>query len=476
MDSKNPQQIGVPAQITGNLFIHTNPACDYKIGTDYSADGTEIRYLYVRKAEGKHDFIFASKKGLQLLKGSQSIPVIETFLTVDVTDEEAIKSLFDEFGFLLNLNSEDYVKIPLSKIQSRLLTYQSLVNLINEVAKLDRPDGNYPSVISLIFDFLLHFPSKLEPQGSYRVANDYTQTPIGITTPNSNTNPPSTTFPMGKPDTFFERLARDPGTKNYGWPEVSWLQEHDQSVDPPDEPIDISDPEDVPSWDSDDLPDEDIDIDNYTYAYYMTDSIMPPPNGCVKVTDVAIDYASMHEHEDFQGRIQYLYYTKNEGEDFLNGIIDLFYHLHDYREDNRSSVPLAERNDRDQWEWIGKLDNKRIAANARMCNKIQEIASAIIKYQMDYNLYGKIQPEYNTETLTSNWKVSDLNTALYLALFFRDSKANIYRKCANPSCGNYFTVPNTNTYKQYCCDECSNLVRQRAYAAKKRLKKTKVID
>ena len=76
---------------------------------------------------------------------------------------------------------------------------------------------------------------------------------------------------------------------------------------------------------------------------------------------------------------------------------------------------------------------------------------------------SKMRPIYNPNTLEPTWKAPNLLTALYFSLFYMKPKSEIYRKCANPSCTNFFLVKTSNSRKKYCCDDCRNASNVRSY-------------
>ena len=93
------------------------------------------------------------------------------------------------------------------------------------------------------------------------------------------------------------------------------------------------------------------------------------------------------------------------------------------------------------------------------------VARIILSLEINYNV-GKMRPYYSPVQLEGTWKAPSLLTALYFSIFYRNPGVNIYRKCANPSCHNYFLVSVTNERKRYCCGECRNANNQRTHRLK----------
>ena len=92
---------------------------------------------------------------------------------------------------------------------------------------------------------------------------------------------------------------------------------------------------------------------------------------------------------------------------------------------------------------IGKFDDKLKKA-------LLSVARIVLALEINYNV-GKMRPYYSPIQLEGTWKAPSLLTALYFSIFYRNPGVKIYRKCANPSCHNYFLVSVTNERKRYCC-------------------------
>lgn len=106
----------------------------------------------------------------------------------------------------------------------------------------------------------------------------------------------------------------------------------------------------------------------------------------------------------------------------------------------------------------------------KQISKLIEIAKRTIKYEFDYALRG-IHPTLNVDTLSADWEIPNLLSALYFALFYQ-SEDEIYRPCANPKCKNVFPVSRTNFKKKYCCPDCQNRAAQARHRKKMQMNKT----
>lgn len=92
-----------------------------------------------------------------------------------------------------------------------------------------------------------------------------------------------------------------------------------------------------------------------------------------------------------------------------------------------------------------------------------ETAKIIVKEELEKNLQ-RVRPTYNISKLEPSWKIDSLLSALYFGLFYMRPHMEIYRRCANPKCGEFFLVPVSSRKKKYCCRACMN----RTMAARKR--------
>ena len=92
-----------------------------------------------------------------------------------------------------------------------------------------------------------------------------------------------------------------------------------------------------------------------------------------------------------------------------------------------------------------------------------KVAKFIVKEEIKYNL-NNVRPIYDISKLEPAWKIDSLLSALYFGLFYMRPNTETYRRCANPKCGEFFSVPISSRKKKYCCRACMN----RAMIARKR--------
>ena len=115
-------------------------------------------------------------------------------------------------------------------------------------------------------------------------------------------------------------------------------------------------------------------------------------------------------------------------------------------------------------EVYSKIDS---VENKFLLNALIIISKYLIERELNYHL-AEIRPVYNVETMQPNWQVPSLLSAMYLSLFYLDSRQASYRACQNMNCRQFFLVSKTNSIKKYCCTDCTNAVSQRTYRSKNR--------
>lgn len=106
--------------------------------------------------------------------------------------------------------------------------------------------------------------------------------------------------------------------------------------------------------------------------------------------------------------------------------------------------------------------NSNLNLDEQMKKTLLLIAKYVLAQEINHHV-SRMKPIYNPITLEPSWRAPNLLTALYFSLFYMKPKSEIYRKCANPSCTNFFLVKTSNSRKKYCCDACRNASNQRDY-------------
>ena len=83
----------------------------------------------------------------------------------------------------------------------------------------------------------------------------------------------------------------------------------------------------------------------------------------------------------------------------------------------------------------------------------------------------RVSPElqFNHGTFPeTSWKIPSLVEAMYMELFFRLTPTGTIRKCANPTCPNYFQWSASRKTRKYCCSSCAELMAKRMERERKR--------
>ncbi len=107
-----------------------------------------------------------------------------------------------------------------------------------------------------------------------------------------------------------------------------------------------------------------------------------------------------------------------------------------------------------------------ILDNDNLVKSIFRISKILITDEFERCL-KKVTPTYDVEQMVPSWKLNSLIDALYFSIYYKNSRDNGFRKCANEYCGEYFEVSKTNQKKKYCSLLCSGAHNQRIYQKRK---------
>ncbi|NFO02702.1 CGNR zinc finger domain-containing protein [Clostridium botulinum] len=205
-------------------------------------------------------------------------------------------------------------------------------------------------------------------------------------------------------------------------------------------------------------------FDNDTYT--IVDTLYPPTYeiDINEYNDIIAGYnTSIPGADDYRYKnIVFLYSNALNVAPSIRFIVDfLFHYQHDVgiiREiDYESGLDYYTDPD------YSKFDNS-------MKRALIDIAKIVISEEVNSNLDG-IHPQYNVTKLSPSWKVDSLMGAIYFSIFYMKPDLELYRRCENPTCNNYFLVKSTSTRNKYCSSECCNRASQSRYRKKKREEK-----
>lgn len=197
-------------------------------------------------------------------------------------------------------------------------------------------------------------------------------------------------------------------------------------------------------------------FDKYTYT--ITDTIYPPTFelDINEYNDIMGGYmTSMPGSDDHRFKaVVNLYCNKLNADISIRLITDFLFHY-------QYEVGIIRSFNYDRGiQYYRQPDTTKF--NDHMKKALIDIARLVIGEEINKNLDG-IHPQYNITTMSPSWRVGSLMGAIYFSIFYMKPGLELYRRCANPNCGQYFLVKTTSTRNKYCCPECGNATAQRNY-------------
>lgn len=131
------------------------------------------------------------------------------------------------------------------------------------------------------------------------------------------------------------------------------------------------------------------------------------------------------------------------------------------------SVGVIRRADLESIEYVNG-ENCKENFSDKLKQAAMNIAKLLIKEEIEANL-RRIIASYDVDKLEPTWKITSQLCALYFGLFYMRPKMEIYRRCENKKCGEYFLVSVTSRKKKYCCRACMNRDIQARHRAKEKM-------
>lgn len=396
-------------EMAGNMFVYENPRCDCKVTTNYTDEGVEYHRLQIKAIEGTYKYAYAPIDGLVMIDSKtgsviERNKVIEDFLNIDLYKVDKIKEFIDTYGFIIPLPNDDKYRIFDHNEISHLMNRFKV--LVKLMSAIEEECLDYDNILKLTAYLLFATPRKLA-----LAEND-------------------------------EGLCSCVHAFTHFWYNIDKLPELTGHL-----------------------------VNSYTNDPY--DDYYPVPDSFTKQEEQLgfIDYHVDAEDIDFYSasspRIFKAKMTKLYRDAFVENmdvraryVIDYLYHLikigikiDDVLEDGIISTN------------INLINNNKFDDTFK--SQLIFIAKNTIKEEFDFELYG-IHPTYNVETMSPNWEIPNLFTALYFALFYTRPDYEVYRKCANPNCGRLFKVKTTNSRKQYHDTSCQNAAAQMRHRKSKK--------
>lgn len=387
-------------EMAGNMFTYENPCCDCKVTTNYTDDGIEYHNLQLKTIEGIHKYAYAPIDGLVMMD-------IKTGAIID-------KCKVIEDFLNINFTKADKIKefidtygfiMPLpSDGKYKIFNYLDIGHLIQRfqilvklMSATEETVIDYDNILKLTAYLLFAIPRKVSlGEGGEEIC----------TCLHSFTNAWYNTW---------------------NFPDLTDNLVNSYTGDPYEDYYTISD-----TFTN--------SIEKLGYIDYHVD-----------VEEIDLGYSS---NRTFKAKITKLY---RDGfgvgvDQNARCMIDYLYHL----------VKVGIKID-DILEDGKIITHTKLNNNAKFDESFKSqlilIAKNTIKEEFDFELYG-IHPTYNIDTMSPNWEIPNLFTALYFALFYTRPGYEVYRKCANPNCNRLFKVKTTNSRKQYHDISCQNAAAQ----------------
>lgn len=395
-------------EMAGNMFNYENSRCDCKVTTNYTDDGVETHTLQIRNIDGILKYAYAPIDGLVMIDektGSivEKNKIIEDFLNLKLQDANKMKKFIDTYGFFMPLPNDGKYK-TFDHIEVGNLLLRYKA-LVQLMSAIEDDTIDYDLVLQLTSFLLFAYPRRL--------------------TLNENE----------------EGLCSCVHAFTDLWYTI----------------------EDLPNIENNMV--GDLSYDPYEAYYIIPDSFTRQEEhlGVIDYHERVeeVDPSTSYSSTIFSAKIIKLYRDGFPDGVNLNEryVIDFFYHLLD------TGIKIDDIPENGKIMTTPKLSNAP-QFTKQFQSKLLEIAKLTIKEEFDFELYG-IHPTYNIESMSPNWEIPNLFTALYFALFYTRPDYEVYRRCANPNCKRLFKVKTTNSRKLYHDTACQNA------AAQMRHRKTK---
>lgn len=388
-------------EMAGNMFSYENQRCDCKVTTNYTEDGKEYHSLQIKNIDGFYKYAYASLDGLVMINSKtgaiiETYKVIEDFLNIKMQDATSIKKFVDNYGFFMPLPDDGKYRL-FDHVELGCLLLRFRY-LVQLMALIEDDTIDYDKILRHVFNLLFSQPRK-----------------IAI---NNN-------------DSGIQSCIHE--FTNL-WYQIDTLHDLSSNLIC----CQTNDPYD------DYYPIPDLFTKNEEKLGYIDYH---------EIVETLDDY-EYSSSSLFKAKVYKLYRDafSDSVTEHSRLVIDFLFHL------LKMGIKI------DDIPPSGKLT---ISENINNMDKFDEdfkstliqIAKSVIKDEFDYALYG-IHPTYDIETMSPNWEIPNLYTALYFALFYTRPEYEVYRKCANPNCNRLFKVKTTNSRKQYHNTACQNAAAQ----------------
>lgn len=388
-------------EMAGNMFSYKNPRCDCKVTTNYTEDGNEYHSLQIKNIDGFYKYAYASLDGLVMINNKtgaiiDTYKVIEDFLNIKLKDATNIKNFIDNYGFFMPLPDDGKYRL-FDHVELGFLLIRFRY-LVQLMALIEDDNLDYDKILRHVAHLLFAQPRKIV------IKED----------------------DAGLQSCIHEFTAL--------WYQIDKLPDLSSNLIC----CQTNDPYDdyYPIPDSFTKKEEKLGYIEYHENVEMLDDY---------------DYSSSTL---FKAKVYKLY--RDAFSDSVTErsrlVIDFLYHLINTGIKIDDIPPSGKITISENINITDRFDDN-------FKNHIMRIAKSVIKDEFDFALYG-IHPTYDINTMSPNWEIPNLFTALYFALFYTRPEYEVYRKCANPNCNRLFKVKTTNSRKQYHNTACQNAAAQ----------------
>lgn len=395
-------------EMAGNMFVYENPRCDCKITTNYTDNGDVVHALHIKTIEGVHKYAYAPIDGLVMIDNKTG-------------------SIMQKHKAI-----EDFLNIKLQDINS----IKEFIDAYGFVMPLP-DDGKYKNYNHIeIGHIILRFRSMVQLMSA--IENELID---------------------------YDKVLQLTSYLLFSFPRKIALNEKDEGICTCIHAFtklwyNINE---LPSLD--DNMTGDFSYDPYEAYYSIPDSFTEKEEHLSALEYLEKEDADPLTHNSssiFLAKILKLYkdgFPENWGPN-ERYVIDFFYHL------LKTGIEIDDISENGRIT-TSKNINTDPNFTEQFKSRLIDIAKLVIKEEFDFELYG-IHPTYDIETMSPNWEIPNLFTALYLALFYTRPDYEVYRRCANPNCNRLFKVKTTNSRKQYHDTSCQNAAAQMRHRKNKK--------
>lgn len=120
----------------------------------------------------------------------------------------------------------------------------------------------------------------------------------------------------------------------------------------------------------------------------------------------------------------------------------------------------------DEYGWVTFNDKVEYTGNKGV---LRELAFDALRDAINEGL-TQVTPQliFEKGILRGEWQLRFQMEGIYMELFTELASSSLYRLCANPTCGKFFSVSRNRSNKIYCCHECAALQAKRNQRARRK--------